>query len=73
MLSYVGINEVAQSILALGRGSLLAKVDVKSAYRISQHMEDRECSGILPVAIQEEPTTCLEFLRFKADSVTMVI
>ena len=47
-LSYVGINEAAESIRALGRGSLLAKVDVKSAYRnIPVHPEDRWLMGML--------------------------
>ena len=47
-LTYVGINEAAQSIRTLGRGSLLAKVDVRSAYRnIPVHPEDRWLMGML--------------------------
>ena len=31
-LSYIGIQDVARVILGLGKGSLLSKIDIKSAY-----------------------------------------
>ena len=41
-LSYVSIDHVADGILRLGRGSLMAKVDIKQAYRIIPvHLDDR--------------------------------
>lgn len=33
-LSYTKVDEIVDSILRLGRGSLLAKIDVRSAFRI---------------------------------------
>ena len=33
-LSYITVNQVAQEAMRLGRGALLAKIDVKSAYRL---------------------------------------
>ena len=36
------VDDISRVIAALGRGTLLAKVDVKSAYRIVPiHLEDR--------------------------------
>ena len=41
-LSYVSVDEAARAAAKLGRGALLAKVDIKSAYRIVPvHPEDR--------------------------------
>ena len=46
-LSYVSVEDVASIILRLGRGTLMAKVDIKSAYRLlSVHPEDRLLLGM---------------------------
>ena len=46
-LEYTTVDKVAGSALALGRGTLLAKIDIKSAYRlISVHPEDRPLLGL---------------------------
>ena len=40
--SYITVDSVAQVVQHLGRGSLLAKMDIKSAYRlIPVHHQDR--------------------------------
>ena len=47
-LSYVGIKDAARAILDRGRGAMMAKVDVKSAYRnIPVHPEDRWMMGMM--------------------------
>ena len=47
-LSYVTVDDAAAAIVRLGRGAELAKVDIKSAYRIvSVHPEDRILLGML--------------------------
>ena len=33
-LSYITVNEVAKVAIALGKGALIAKTDIKSAYRL---------------------------------------
>ena len=46
-LSYVTVDDAARAILSMGRGTLLAKVDIKSAYRIVPvHPEDRSLLGM---------------------------
>ena len=46
-LSYVGVQEAARGIVTRGRGTLMAKVDVKSAYRhIPVHLDDRWLMGM---------------------------
>lgn len=46
-LSYVKVDDAAQVILSLGVGALLAKVDIKSAYRIVPvHPQDRHLLGM---------------------------
>ena len=41
-LHYTSVDEAAEKILVLGRGALLAKLDIKSAYRtVPVHPEDR--------------------------------
>ena len=46
-LSYVSVDDVAEAIVGLGRGALLAKVDVQSAYRVVPvHPEDRRLLGM---------------------------
>jgi len=45
-LSYVSIDDAARAVVKAGRGALLAKVDIKSAYRIVEvHPEDRPLLG----------------------------
>lgn len=47
-LSYISVDDVAQVILKLGKGTLLAKVDVKEAFRIIPvHPHDRLLLGML--------------------------
>ena len=46
-LSYVSVDQIASSVLALGRGSLMAKCDVKHAYRqVPVHLQDRPLLGM---------------------------
>ena len=46
-LTYVKVDSIVDSILAMGRGTLLAKMDVKSAFRnIPVHPADRHLLGI---------------------------
>ncbi len=46
-LSYVSVDEVVQRVLRWGRGTLLAKMDVRQAYRnIPVHPEDRRLLGM---------------------------
>ena len=47
-LSYVDVHDAAKAVVAWGRGALMAKVDVKSAYRnVPIHPEDRWLMGML--------------------------
>ncbi len=47
-LSYVSLDVVAEAAAKLGRGALLAKMDVKQAYRqVSVHPDDRPLLGML--------------------------
>ena len=47
-LSYVGIQDAAAAVVDRGQGTLLAKVDIKSAYRnIPVHPDDRWLMGML--------------------------
>ena len=47
-LSYVSINDVVGLIHTYGRGALMAKVDIKSAYRtIPVHPDDRALLGMV--------------------------
>ena len=46
-LSYISVDVIAQTVLSLGRGCLLAKTDVKSAYRqVPVHPQDRCLLGM---------------------------
>ena len=46
-LEYVTVDKVAALAMSLGEGSLLAKIDIKSAYRlIPTHPTDRHLLGI---------------------------
>lgn len=46
-LSYVTVDEAVEQILCLGKGTLLAKVDVKQAYRnVPIHPDDRHLLGM---------------------------
>ena len=66
-LSYVSIDDVVECILQKGRGAMLAKMDIKQAYRnIPVHPEDRALLGmkwqgrafadkVLPFGLQSAP------------------
>ena len=70
-LSYVTVEDAARAVRAHGRGCLLAKVDVKQAYRMVQvHPEDRLLLGMswegalyvdtaLPFGLRSAPTRWL--------------
>jgi hypothetical protein len=46
-LSYATVDEAVRQIMRLGRGTLLAKCDVRHAYRnVSVHPEDRHLLGM---------------------------
>ena len=46
-LSYISVDDAARAVVRTGRGALLAKVDIKSAYRIVEvHPEDRPLLGM---------------------------
>ena len=46
-ISYITIDEVVDSILRMGRGTLMAKADIKQAYRIVPvHPEDRHLLAV---------------------------
>lgn len=47
-LSYISVEDAARAVIKAGRGALLAKVDIKSAYRIVEvHPEDRLLLGMM--------------------------
>ena len=47
-LSYVRIQDVMEGIQQLGPGALLAKIDIRSAYRhVTIHPDDRWLMGII--------------------------
>ena len=46
-LSYVTVDDIVDTILSLGQGALLAKIDIRSAYRVVPvHPEDRRLLGM---------------------------
>ena len=46
-LSYISIDDISRVIASVGRGTLLAKIDIKSAYRIMPvHPHDRPLLGM---------------------------
>ena len=46
-LSYISVDDISGVIASVGKGALLAKVDIKSAYRIMPvHPEDRPLLGM---------------------------
>lgn len=46
-LSYVSIDQVVESIVVMGRGTLMAKIDIKQAYcNIPVHLDDRHLLGV---------------------------
>ncbi len=46
-LSYVSVDEVVEQVLKLGKGTLMAKMDIKHAYRnVPVHPEDRYLLGM---------------------------
>ena len=69
-LSYVSIDHVVDGILRLGRGSLMAKVDIKQAYRtIPVHPDDRL---LLAMRCKEELIMCsLSSGCLSSDSIAM--
>ncbi len=47
-LSYVSLDEVAETAAKLGRGTWMAKMDIKQAYRqVPVHPQDRPLLGML--------------------------
>ena len=47
-LTYMKVDDVVQQVLSLGKGTLLAKVDIESAFRnIPVHPDDRHLLGML--------------------------
>ena len=45
-LEYTSVDKVAKAVVAMGRGTLLAKIDIRSAYRlIPVHPTDRQLLG----------------------------
>ena len=47
-LTYTSVEKVAQQVMSLGTGALMAKVDIKSAYRlIPVHPQDRHLLGMM--------------------------
>ena len=67
-LSYTSVDVVVEHILTLGRGFMLAKMDIKQAYRmIPVHLQDRPLLGMkwqgqvfvdkaLPFGLRSAPT-----------------
>ncbi len=46
-LTYVGVQDAVRGIARMGRGTVMAKVDVKSAYRnVPVHPDDRQLMGM---------------------------
>ena len=66
-LKYVTVDKVAEIVHRLGRGALMAKVDIEAAYRlVPVHSEDRPllgvqinnecfCDGMLPFGLRSAP------------------
>ena len=47
-LAYITVEQVAAKALSLSKGTLVAKIDIKSAYRfVPVHPDDRECTGMV--------------------------
>ena len=47
-LSYMTVDDAARAIVSMGQGAMLAKVDIKSAYRIVPvHPDDRPLLGMM--------------------------
>jgi hypothetical protein len=47
-MSYITVDQIARAALKLGRGTLIAKIDIKSAYRlIPVHPSDRIWQGLM--------------------------
>ena len=60
-LSYISVDDISKAVASLGRGALLAKIDIKSAYRIVPiHPDDRPLLGMLWKR-QLYVDTCLPF------------
>ena len=73
-LSYVTVDGVASLAAELGRGTLLTKIDIESAYRlIPVHLSDRSllgiqwkgkvfCNGMLPFGLRSAPKLSPQWL-----------
>ena len=47
-LAYVRVEDAVQGVAAMGRGSLMAKVDIRQAYRaVPVHPADRDLLGMI--------------------------
>ena len=47
MVQYIKVDDIIDRIMSLGRGTLLAKFDLESAYRITpEHPNDRYLLGM---------------------------
>lgn len=60
-LQYASVVQAAQMVKQLGRGAVMAKLDLKSAYRmVPVHSEDRSllCGGAQSIAIRPFPSAC---------------
>ena len=69
----ISVDTIAQRVASLGRGSLLAKIDIESAYRlIPVHPENRcllgvrwqdrcFCDGMLPFGLRSAPKVFTAF------------
>ena len=46
-MSYITVDQVAARAMSLGKGALIAKIDIKSAYRlVPVHPSDRKWLGV---------------------------
>ena len=69
-LSYISVEDVAKTILALGRGALMAKVDIRNAYRLMPMHPDerlllgmeRQCQAYVDMALPFELRSALTAL-----------
>ena len=69
-LSYITVEKVAATAISLGKGSLLAKIDIKSAYRLipvcpydrkwlGMKWKDRVyVDGMVPFGLRSAPKIC---------------
>ena len=60
-MSYVSVQNATEEISKLGRGALLAKLDIKDAYRIGVPIAPEKVEG---------PSTRLTFLGIELDTLS---